>query len=44
MIKKPLNKIAELSPGLATASAQANLPPQEKANVAAFAELRKTDH
>jgi len=42
MIKKPLNKIAELSPGLATASAQANLSAQEKANMAAFAELRKT--
>ena len=42
MIKKPLNKIAEVSPGLATAAAQANLSPQEKANMAAFTELRKT--
>lgn len=42
MIKKPLLKIAEFSPGVATAAAQAGLSEEEKASVAAFTELKKT--
>jgi hypothetical protein len=40
---KPLSKIAEnLSPGVATAAAQAKLTPAEQAQLAAFGELKKT--
>lgn len=44
MAEKPsLKSVADsLSPGVATAAAQANLSPKEKAQIAAFAELKKT--
>lgn len=44
MAEKPsLKGVADsLSPGVATAAAQANLSPAEKAQIAAFAELKKT--
>ncbi len=42
MIKKPLNKIADVSPGTAVAAAQAGLSEKEKSQVAAFTELKKT--